>query len=251
MQVALTAREEGRADERCDRRGDHHDRPEAEDPPRVPAALLETGRPGDALGQVGEEDCREERDPGLASDRDREPEHDRLRHAIERGAQHDRESGAWRLGPVHGAHALPAEAVDQPVAEEEDHCTERHPDRDRDLAADADGLLDELEGDRADEHARAERHDQPELPVRDGPDQRDQRPDDQGGGGDRSPGGGEQAHGVSRRRSAPGSARGDRPRTRAAPPCPYAPREGRGRVGRSGRTRRSADRSVAAGRARR
>jgi hypothetical protein len=58
-----------------------------------------------------------------------------------------------------------AEAVDERVAEEEDAAAREDPGDDRGVSAlGVDGLLHEVEGHRADEHARAETHDQADEP---------------------------------------------------------------------------------------
>jgi len=92
----------------------------------------------------------------------------------------DRQRRTLLLFPARALPVSAAHPVDEPVAHEEDRAARGEPARDAALLARrVVGLLDELEGDRADQHAAAEGHDQSEDPLVDAPYQGDGAAQDQ------------------------------------------------------------------------
>ena len=99
----------------------------------------------------------------------------RLRDAVEDDAEHDRKC---RAGLPLSLHALPARAthaIDDLVADEEREGPGGEAEGDAGATAGRERLFDELVGNRADQHAGAEGHDQPKEPVADA-DAQDEQP---------------------------------------------------------------------------
>jgi hypothetical protein len=89
-----------------------------------------------------------------------EADHQRLGDAIQHRPEHDRERGAPFLATA-GILALAATgATDQPITKEEHAAAGEDTQHDRTVPGRrADRLLDEVEGDRADQHPGTECHD--------------------------------------------------------------------------------------------
>ena len=82
--------------------------------------MAQAGGRGDRFGQVGEEHRRQIGGAHRPAFEDRQADHHRLGNPVEHGSEHDRERGAALLAAVCILAFTTPEAVDQPVAAEED-----------------------------------------------------------------------------------------------------------------------------------
>ena len=146
---------------------------------RCPPAGGQAGRRGDGLREVGDEDRGQVSGADRAALVDRQADHHRLGDAVQDGPQHDRERRAALLGTLRVLAVRAAETVDEPVAAEEDPAAGEDAGDGGPLPhLRVDRLLDEIEGDGADQHACAEAHDQPDRAQADSKSQRDDGADD-------------------------------------------------------------------------
>ena len=105
---------------------------------------------------------------------DREPYHQGLGDAVEHGAQHDRERRAILLGAGRVLAISSTGAIDPPVPDGEHRAPSEDAGDGRPVPRrGVDGLLDEIEGDGADEHTGTEAHYQADCPQRDVEHERD------------------------------------------------------------------------------
>src|SRR4029079_6253966 len=107
---------------------------------------------------------------------DRQADHHRLRDAVEHGSEHDRERRAVFLSAFGLLTVSSAGAVDPPVAAKYDAAADEDARNDRTVTGrDVGGLLDQIERDRANQHTRAEAHDEPNCGEADSEEQTEQR----------------------------------------------------------------------------
>ena len=141
-----------------------------------------------SLRQIRDEHRRQIRDAYRPALEDGQADHHRLGDPVEHGSQHDSQRGAALLAAGGVLAITSPRAADQPVATEEDQ-TAGEDARSRPAVPGSflDGLLDQVEGERADQHPGAEAHDQADHAQADAEAQRDEGADHQRGSRKDSP----------------------------------------------------------------
>ena len=172
LQVAARDVGEREAERGGERAADRDEDPQPPDRGRPrPGGVHRAGRP-DRLGQVGDEDRRQQSYAHAVPGRQADPQHELLRDAVEERAEGERLAAAAIEGAV--GHVVRQGAGGEPG-------------RDGAGTADPAALLGQVEAHGADQRARAEGEHEPDGAVGPRAGEPEQRADDQRGGGERAP----------------------------------------------------------------